>query len=297
MDARLGSALAVLVARTGAQAARLVDARDGGVLAQVGVIPAEDVSALVALARDAVPDSGGPEDLVLPTPGGVHILRAFPGVFVHLRVGAGPGVVTARRELAEPALRQAVDLRGARLAPPAGTVPVPQLPRPRHAQPGETQPGGSQPGGSQPGESQPGETPPGQTRSRHARPPRPRPPAPRDPSSPSAAPQPARTRHRVEPDHAGPSRHSRPLREPALAGLGPATGRAEAAGVLAVLAIAPAPDGPAPVTLPHRAVGAPPTRPQLAVARPLALPAVLRQEWAGDPATMGRLLDGLRRLN
>jgi hypothetical protein len=131
MDEELGAVLAVLVARTGAHAARVVDARSGGVLAQVGAISAEDVRALVALARDAVPVTG--DDLVLPTSDGVHVLRSFAGAFVHLRAGAGRGVVVARQELASPALRQAVDraVNAAVLDP--GTVPVPQVPRPRHA--------------------------------------------------------------------------------------------------------------------------------------------------------------------
>ena len=272
MDEQLAAVLAVLVGRTGADAARVVDARSGGVLAQVGVIPAEDVRTLVALARDAAPATDGQDDLVLTTSSGVHVLRAFPGAFVHLRVGAGPGVVVARRELASPALRQAVG--GGPAGIPLRTVPVPHLPRPRHAQPGDPEPHESQ------------------ARPRHARPPRPHPPRIEPPQVP-----PARTPHdRPEPRHSGPSPDGRPLRQPALAAIGPAARHAQGAGPLAVLALSA--DAATPVTLPQRAVGAVAAPgPQLVVARPLALPAVLRQEWAGDAATMSRLIDGLRRLN
>lgn len=235
MDQQLGSVLAVLMARTGAEAGRVVDARGGAVLAQVGVIPADDVTALVALARDVAP---GSDDLVLPTREGVHLLRSLSVAFVHLRVAAGPGVAAARRELASPELRRAIDGASEAVARSAAGRGSPQVPEP-HPEP---------------------DGPPG--------------------------------RH---------SRAGRPARQPALAALGSAAVRADRAGPLAVLALAPGPDGPTPATrhrvaLPQRAVVSA-ARPLGAVSRPLALPAVLKQEWAGDAATMGRILEGLRRLN
>ncbi len=223
MDEQLGAVLAVLVARTGARAARVVDARHGGVLALTGVIEAADVRALVALARD-VPPAGGAGDLVLPTRAGVHVLRTFPGAFVHLHVDAGRAVGAARRELASPELRDAVGWALAGLAHRSGP------PRPG-----------------------------------------PRPPGPAESDAP------------------------RPARQPALAVLGAPTGRPQPAGPLAVLALTP--DAPVPATLPRRAVATAVPKPKPAVVRPLALPKVLKQEWAGDAATMARLLDGLRRLN
>jgi hypothetical protein len=205
MDEQLGAVLAELVARAGAQAARVVDARSGGVLAQVGIDPGRDITALVALARDAVHDQ---DDLVLITEDGVHVLRNLPGAFLHLRTAAGPGVEAARHEVASAALHRAVE--GAR----RGLAAV-GLPRPRV------------PGAGRPDRS--------------------------------TAP---------------------PPRQPALVALGPAAARMEQVGSRAALAL----EEPAPLPL-------------RAVPQPLALPTVLHQEWAVDADAMGRILDGLRRLN
>lgn len=122
----LDAVLAELLARTGARAARLVDARTGMLLAEAGDNAGDEVSTLVRLARDAVPvaaTSGGMEDLVLATPRAVHVLRELPGVFLHVRVEDGARVAGVRHELASPALRRAVVT--------ALTPEEPGLPHPR----------------------------------------------------------------------------------------------------------------------------------------------------------------------
>jgi hypothetical protein len=127
----LDAVLAELLVRSGARAARLVDARTGTLLAEAGVNAGEEVAALVRLAREAVPvgaASGGMEDLVLATPRAVHVLRGLPGAFLHVRVEDGAGVAQARRELASPALHRAL---AAALAPVEPMLPRPRTPSER----------------------------------------------------------------------------------------------------------------------------------------------------------------------
>ncbi|MBN9097702.1 MULTISPECIES: hypothetical protein [unclassified Pseudonocardia] len=122
----LDAVLAELLARTGARAARLVDARTGTQLAEAGANAGDDVATLVRLARDAAPvaaASGGMEDLVLATPRAVHVLRGLPGAFLHVRVEDLARVAGVRHELASPALQRAVAT--------ALTPEEPGLPRPR----------------------------------------------------------------------------------------------------------------------------------------------------------------------
>ncbi len=127
MAVELDAVVAELVARSGAQAARLVDARTGSVLSSAGTVAGEEVATLVRMARDAAPMAmagGGMEDLVLATRDAVHVLRSVTGAFVHVRVDAGHDVAAARRELASPALHRALDRA---LVPTS----IPALPRPR----------------------------------------------------------------------------------------------------------------------------------------------------------------------
>jgi hypothetical protein len=214
MHQQLGAVLAELVARSGARAARVVDARTGAVLARAGAEPVGDIAGLVGIAREARRDD---DDLVITAPDGVHVLRSLPRAFLHLRTGGGPGVAVARRELASTALHRA--LNGAL----SGDIPESRPPQPRHPEPGPV-----------------------------------------------------------------------PTQQPALAALAPPA-LAVRAGRLAVLALAGEPDVAVP--LPRRTAAGSETVPHRVATRPLALPTVLQQKWAGDAATMGRILDGLRRLN
>lgn len=127
--ASLDAALAELLARTGAQAAMVVDGRTGTVVAEVGVPAGEDGATLVALARDAVPAAAAEGDLVVATRDAVHVLRVadVPGTFLHVRLAPGHGDVAAiRRELASPALQAIV---ANTLPRPRATLPGPRPPR------------------------------------------------------------------------------------------------------------------------------------------------------------------------
>jgi len=117
--------VAELLSRSGAQAARVVDARTGTALAAAGTGAGDEVATLVQLARDAAPMAlagGGMEDLVLATRNAVHVLRSVAGVFLHVRVDSEHDAELARRELASPALHRALG---------AAPAPGPALPRPR----------------------------------------------------------------------------------------------------------------------------------------------------------------------
>lgn len=108
--APLDAVLAALLARTGAQAARVVDGRTGAVVAQAGVDAGDDVATLVAIARESGPPAAGC-DLVVATHHAVHVLRSAGtvGTFLHVRLAHGRGdLPTTRRELASPALDAAV---------------------------------------------------------------------------------------------------------------------------------------------------------------------------------------------
>lgn len=125
MAVELDAVVAELVARSGAQAARLVDARTGSVLSSAGTVAGDEVSTLVRMARDAAPMAvagGGMEDLVLATRDAVHVLRTVTGGFLHLRIRPEQNVEVARRALASPALRRALE---------RVLAPAPVLPRPR----------------------------------------------------------------------------------------------------------------------------------------------------------------------
>lgn len=131
---RLEAVLADLMARTGAQAARIVDMPTAAVIAEVdpamagsvgivGVVGtvgtvgtadnADSVAGLVRLADQAAqvagPD-GGLDDLVVGTRRAVHVLRAIADTaYLHLRLDpARDGLTVARRWLADPSLHQAI---------------------------------------------------------------------------------------------------------------------------------------------------------------------------------------------
>lgn len=124
MVVELDAVVGELVARSGAQAARLVDARTGAVLSSAGSVAGAEVATLVRLAREVAPMAGGGvADLVLTTGDAVHVLRPLPRAFLHLRIDPGGDVSTARRELASPALRRALD----RVLVPA-SIPGPRTP-------------------------------------------------------------------------------------------------------------------------------------------------------------------------
>ena len=129
--------LAELLARTGAQAARVVDGRTGTVVAEVGVQAGDDVATLVRLAHEAGPlaaSDGGLDDLVVATRTAVHVLRMtdVPGTFLHIRLDNGRGdVAAARRGMATVVLPSAVR-QALVAAPPAG---YPAVPEPLPAEP------------------------------------------------------------------------------------------------------------------------------------------------------------------
>ncbi|MCY7343010.1 MAG: hypothetical protein LH603_14520 [Pseudonocardia sp.] len=134
--------LAELLARTGAQAARVVDGRTGTVVAEVGVQAGDDVATLVRLAHEAGPlaaSDGGLDDLVVATRTAVHVLRMtdVPGTFLHIRLDNGRGdVAAARRGMATVVLPSAVR-QALVAAPPAGypAVPAPLPAAPLPAEP------------------------------------------------------------------------------------------------------------------------------------------------------------------
>jgi hypothetical protein len=130
----LRAALTELLIRTGAQAAHLLDSRDGTVPARVGAVT-DDVATLFRLAADAAAaaaEDGGLTDLMLSTPRSVHLFReVVSGSFVHLRLdGDRAAPAAARQELAGLALddtvRAALGGGGGR----TGMVPPPVGPGP-----------------------------------------------------------------------------------------------------------------------------------------------------------------------
>ena len=134
MGDSLDAVVAELVSRSGATAARVVDARTGAVLASVGGVPGagDEVATLVRMARDAAALAvacGGMEDLVLATRDAVHVLRSLTTTFVHVRMDPSRDPGSARRELASPALQRAL----------AATL-APELPRQRTSTDGRDRP-------------------------------------------------------------------------------------------------------------------------------------------------------------
>lgn len=154
---RLEAVLADLLARTGAEAARVVDAPTAAVLAEVvstatraqvdaaqvdtAQVDADTSDVLAGLVRLAAAAAqvaaadGGLDDLVVGGRRAVHVLRAIPGAaYLYLRLDpARDGLPGARRWLADPTLHQAIleVLRPAvqRSTTPrsAATVPTPAV--------------------------------------------------------------------------------------------------------------------------------------------------------------------------
>jgi len=160
--------LAELLARTGAQAARVVDGRTGTVVAEVGVQAGDDVATLVRLAHEAGPlaaSDGGLDDLVVATRTAVHVLRMtdVPGTFLHIRLDNGRGdVAAARRGMATVVLPSAVR-QALVAAPPAGYPAVPE-PLPAEPLPAEPLPAEPLPAEPLPAEPLPAEPLPAEPR-------------------------------------------------------------------------------------------------------------------------------------
>ena len=259
----LGFVLAGMLRLPGVRVAHVVDIRRGVIVAGVGAATHDDVTALVQLARAAVPLAAGPDaldDMVVFARESVHVLRECEGsgTFLHVCIDRRHGDLdAARRALRVAGLQQAV--RGWEDAVP--DAPSPPAPPPRVTPP----PVPSLP--PVPVSSVPVQPVPVPC-------PRPEPVA-----APSPVPHPRR-----------PSLPASVDQQPALVTLSGLRPPARA-GALAVVALQHVePEVAVEVPLPRRR---PSPRPVPAAP---AGDAVLRQAWAQDVGALQRVLAGLRKL-